>query len=352
MDDRFDPNAAADETAGVYGLPFSVDAARVVVLPVPFAATTSYRRGAQKGPAAVLEASRQVDLYDHEWGNFWEAGIAMCPPSDEVMAWEREASALAETVIAVGGRIGDDPALRAALDRVNVLSGKVNDFVYAAVADALAAGKEVALVGGDHAVPLGAIRAHAARWPGVGLLHLDAHADLRRHYEGFTYSHASIIDNVLEEVPGVSRVVQVGIRDFCEEERARIDASAGRVVTFFDADLATRAAEGVAWQRTVDEIVAALPAKVYLTFDIDGLDPTLCPNTGTPVPGGLSWREVCGLLRGVVRSGREIVGLDLVEVAPGADSDWDANVGARILYKMIGAMRMSKKVFDAGGERG
>ena len=114
-----------------------------------------------------------------------------------------------------------------------------------------------------------------------------------------------------------------------------IEGSEGRIVTFFDSDLAARKEEGATWAEIADEIAGALPTDVYLSWDIDGLDPTLCPSTGTPVPGGLSWNEAIGLLRALRRNGKRIVGLDLCEVSPG-ETEWDANVGARLLYKMIG----------------
>ena len=121
-----------------------------------------------------------------------------------------------------------------------------------------------------------------------------------------------------------------------------IEQSNGRIVTFFDPDLAARKEQGTPWGAIADEIVAQLPDTVYLSWDIDGLDPTLCPSTGTPVPGGLSWNEAIGLLRAIVRAKKRIAGLDLCEVAPG-DTEWDANVGARLLYKMIGFALMTQR---------
>lgn len=337
MSRSFDPDGASRPDSGIYGLPHTPDEARVVVVPVPFAATTSYGGGAQRGPAAVLSASRQVDLFDIETGRPYEHGIAMLPEADDVRAWDREARRLAEGVIAVGGDVADSPSLQRDLARVNELCAKVNEHTYARTLELLAQGKLVALVGGDHAVPFGCIRAHAERYPGLGVLHLDAHADLRTAYEGFTWSHASIMGNVIDRIDGVSRLVQVGLRDLSNEEHARIEASGGRIVPFFDVRLATRRFEGEPWARVVDDIVRPLPDDVYLSFDIDGLDPTLCPSTGTPVPGGLSFQEACFLVGAVVRSGRRIVGMDLVEVVPGPDGDeWDGNVAARLLYKMIG----------------
>lgn len=340
----FDPDAAAAPDSGIFGLPHGPEEARVVVVPVPFAATTSYGGGAQEGPAAIARASRQVDLYDRETGRPYEAGIALAPASDRVRRCDREARALAERVIAVGGDLTRAPDLPAALAEVNRLCAEVNDLVHREVSAWLDRGKLVALVGGDHAVPFGCIAAHAERHPGLGILHLDAHADLRDAYEGFTWSHASIMANVLDRVPGVAKLVQVGVRDLSNAEAERIERSPDRIATFFDSDLAARRFDGEPWSSVVAGIVAELPGEVYLSFDIDGLDPTLCPHTGTPVPGGLAFAEATALVAAVARSGRRIVGLDLVEVVPGPDGDeWDGNVAARLLYKMIGhALRSSR----------
>jgi len=333
----FDPNAAAVLGAGIFGLQDAPDHARVVLIPVPWEVTTSYRPGTARGPQAILQASRQVDLYDAETGTPYQAGIALLPESAEVHGWNEEGRRLAERVIAVGGVSDGTQAFEQALRRVNDLGALLNEWVHAEAERWLAKGRIVGVVGGDHATPFGLIQAMAERHPGLGILHIDAHADLRQAYEGFTWSHASIMYNVTERIAGVGRLVQVGIRDFCEAEVECIKRSAGRIVTHTYADLSSREFSGEPWTKACEGIVAALPEQVYVSFDIDGLDPTLCPHTGTPVPGGLSFQQASWLCGDVVRSGRRIVGFDLNEVAPGPDGDeWDANVGARILYKLIG----------------
>jgi agmatinase len=332
----FDPAGAAAHD-GIYGLPHTPDQARVIIVPVPWEPTTSYRRGTAKGPRAIREASRQVDLFDLDTGKPYAAGIAMLDEDPEVVAWNAEACAAATPVIEAGGRIEGNAALQAALVRVNELSLRLNERVHSVVRAHLDRGKIVGLLGGDHAAPFGAIRAHAERYPKLGVLHVDAHADLRDAYEGFTFSHASIMHNIATLLPSVERIVQVGIRDLSEEEHAMIEGSHGRITTFFDRDLAARGFAGEPFAKTVAAIVEPLPQHVYVTFDIDGLDPSLCPHTGTPVPGGLSYREAVALLAEIQKSGRTLVGFDLNEVAPGPDGDeWDANVGARVLYKLIG----------------
>ncbi|MCX5743391.1 MAG: agmatinase family protein [Proteobacteria bacterium] len=340
----YDPDQAPLATAGLFGLPFTPEEAQLVIVPVPWDATTSYRAGTANGPAAIRAASHQLDLYDVEFGEAWRAGIAMLDIADDIAAWNHDAREDAEPIIAVGGRIDDaDAELQHLLARVNTASERLDRRVYAEVDALLAKGKLVGIVGGDHSVPFGAIERHAQDGA-FGILHIDAHADLRDAYEGFVGSHASIMRNVMTRVPGVTKLVQVGIRDLAKSEADFIAASNGRIVTHFDQKLAEQKLDGRSWRAICDDIVASLPPRVYVSFDIDGLDPQLCPHTGTPVPGGLSFQEACMLLRQLVAHGRRIIGFDLNEVAPGPDGDeWDANVGARILYKLCGWTLASRR---------
>lgn len=336
----FDPNAPAQPGSGIFGLPHEEADALVVLVPVPWEATTSYGGGAEGGPRAILEASMQVDLYDLDVERPYASGIAMLPEAEELVGWNGQAKALAQKVIGAGGA-GDDPELLSALAQVNALSAKVNERVEAEVRRLLAAGKIVGVVGGDHSVPYGALVATAAARKGApfGVLHFDAHSDTRRAYEGFAHSHASIMFNVLEDIDAVGKLVQVGIRDVCEEEIAYCRSQGERVAIFFDRDIARRKLEGEGFAKTARQIAAALPDDVWVSFDIDGLDPRFCPHTGTPVPGGLDLHEATLVLLEVVRANKRIIGFDLNEVAPnGVDPDdqWDGNVGARLLYKLVG----------------
>jgi agmatinase len=204
---------------------------------------------------------------------------------------------------------------------------------------AMAQGKRVAVIGGDHSSPLGYFRALATKYPSFGILHIDAHADLRNAYEGFTYSHASIMFNALQ-IPQITRLVQVGLRDICQDEVDLINGSEQRVVAYYDATVQQRLYGGQNWLEICREIVAHLPQQVHISFDVDGLDPKLCPHTGTPVPGGLELEQAYCLFREVVKSGRQIIGFDLAEVG---DADWDGNVGARIVYKLANLLDLSQK---------
>jgi agmatinase len=332
----FDPNAAAAQGSGIFGLTSTEEESALVYVPVPWEATTSYGGGTAQGPRAILDASKQVDLFDLDVHNPYEAGLFMLPEAEEVVAWNTRAREEALRVIEVGGDVRGSGELKVALNMVNALSVKLNGWVLDTTRRLLAAKKLVGIVGGDHSVPFGAMQA-MAELKKFGVLHFDAHSDTRDAFEGFTFSHASIMHNVLERLPGVTHLVQVGIRDVCEAEVDYTTRQGERVKVFYDRDMAARKIEGAPFAAITKEIVAALPREVWVSFDVDGLDPRLCPHTGTPVPGGLDFHEACYVLREVVRSGRRIVGFDLNEVAPDAHDPtdaWDANVGARLLYKL------------------
>lgn len=335
----FDPDAAATGD-GLFGLSTPVDSARIVVIPVPFDATTSYRPGTAAGPAAVLAASAQVDLEDLQYGAIWKAGIAMLPTPKDIATLSRQARKTAMPIISAGGAQPGNAKHASALRAVNAASARVNAYVASHAERIAARGAIPAVLGGDHASPFALIETLARRHPGMGVLQVDAHADLRKEYEGFTWSHASIFHNVMTRVPGVKRLVQVGVRDFGARERDFVRTSKGRVQCFYDQDMRDRLARGGArgsWHAICRDIVKALPSKVYISFDIDGLTPDHCPNTGTPVPGGLTFAEVSHLLATLAASGKRVVGFDLCEVAPATgDGEWNANVGARVLYKLMG----------------
>jgi len=209
----------------------------------------------------------------------------------------------------------------------------MNANIGAQAAQWLDAGKIVALVGGDHSTPYGLVKALGERYEEFGILHIDAHCDLRDAYEGFEFSHASVMFNILRDVPAVKKIAQVGVRDFSERE-AMLAASSERIETFDDLSLAGAGFRGEAWDAQCRRIVETLPEKVYVSFDIDGLTYENCPHTGTPVPGGLTFNQAVWLLATLVDSGRRIIGFDVVEVTPVHDAPIDAITGARILWKL------------------
>jgi agmatinase len=341
----FDPNAAAGADTGIFGLPCTEKDSALVFLPVPWEATTSYGGGTSDGPRAILEASKQVDLFDLEVVRPYEAGLFMLEESAEIRALSESAKAQAAKIIEAAGVIDGNPELESSLASVNKASDEVNVYVYKEIKRLLAQGKIAALVGGDHATPFGAFQAIGEKHPGYGILHFDAHSDTRDAYEGFTWSHASIMHNAMTRIPAIGKLVQVGIRDLCEQEMDFTRSQGDHMSVYFDRDVQGRKFEGESFARIASEIVSKLPQEVWVSFDIDGLDPRFCPNTGTPVPGGLEFAEALYLLSSVVRSGRKIIGFDLNEVAPDptGENEWDANVGARLLYKLSALTLASQK---------
>ena len=338
---KFDPTTTISSDFGIFGIPTTEAESKLVLLPVPWEVTTSYGKGASNGPRIIREASAQIDLFDFETKNAFEAGYFMQEISDTWLAENKKFKALAQQVISLRTEQSDDQALIEKLvAQVNEASARLTDWVYGETKKILDAGKLFGLVGGDHSTPLGAIKAicekhSAAGESEVGILHIDAHSDTRKAYQGFHQSHASIMYNVMQLPIKPKKLVQIGIRDFCEDEYNFVKSN-DRIKTFFDIELKQRLLKGESWSSVAMDIINELPKKVYISFDIDGLDPRYCPSTGTPVIGGLSTDEVFFLFNLVAQSGRQIVGFDLNEVSTGeADhSEWDGNVGARMLYKL------------------
>ena len=313
---NFDPNSAAKPDSGLFGLETDATSAWLHILPVPWDATTSFGSGTEAAPDAILKASHQIDTFDLESGLSYLDGIWMAPPNADIKQFNK--SATKEKTL---GNI----------KQVNELSQHVMQWVEAECLQLLNAQKKVGVLGGDHSVPLGLMKALANTHKNYGVLQIDAHADFRKAYQGFTYSHASIMFNTLEEIPEITRCVQAGVRDFCKEEYDYIKNSPKRILTHFDKNIqkleTTDPLLEIFWKSCLEE----LPETIYLSFDIDGLNPTLCPQTGTPVPGGFEWRHIHSLFSILRQSKKKLIGFDLSEVG---NHPWDANVGARILYQI------------------
>lgn len=279
--------------------------AGVYVLPVPYEHTSSYVSGSDKGPAAILDASRQVELYDEtldaepyrEWG-----GVATAAPLD------------------LGDRVD-----KAAVDAIEAF-----------IRPHVKPGRLIVTLTGEHTGALGAIRAHARQWPELCVVQIDAHGDLRQAYQDNPYSHASVMARVVED--GLP-LVQVGIRSISSEEVATIRTSK-RIRTFWAADLCDPAGpyRGLA-ARWVPAVVRACQRRpVYLTFDCDGLDASLVPALGTPEPGGLGWYDTLALVTALA-NGPGIVGMDVSEFTPIEGFAAPQFTVARLIYRMLGRIR-------------
>ncbi len=277
--------------AGRYaGLPdefSSIESSKIVILPVPFDLTTTYQHGAHKGPAALIEASRHLEFYDIET-NF--------------------------SVYQIG--IHTAPAIEVAS------SEEMRQQTYLRTKKYLEQGKFVVILGGEHSISFAPIQAYAEHYPGMSVLQIDAHADLQEAYEGNPWSHASVMARV-REIPGISSIVSVGIRSMSAEEAPFVDTTK----TFFAHELDT----SMNW---IDKAIDQLNDQVYITFDLDGLDPSLMSSTGTPEPGGLNWNEATALLKKVADR-RNIVGFDVVELCPSTANLAPDFLAAKLVYKIL-----------------
>jgi agmatinase len=345
----FDPNGVGVANGNIFGFPVKEEEADIIIMPVPWDVTTSYGKGTANGPAQVLEASTQLDFFHPECGQAYNTKVFITPISEDakrindyfVPKTSEYISYLEE-----GGLLSDSPAYQELLKEVEQAQDAIKDSLRFRASEFIQQGKIPAVLGGEHSVPLGLIQALADNYESFGILQLDAHADLRDAYEGFAQSHASIFFNALK-IPQVEKLVQVGIRDVAESEVILEQESEGRIKTFYDWQLKSNEFEGKLWSTQVDEIIAELPDRVYISYDIDALRPELCPNTGTPVPGGFTLEQLSYLLMRLAKSGKQIIGFDLCEVSNGNHGEWDANVGARALWSIVIATEVSRRQTSA-----
>ncbi len=337
---EFNPNDVGIKNGHIFSLPHQYKDAALILLPVPWEVTVSYTAGTAQAPEAILEASSQLDLFDPFLENAYKYGTYMLKISEQWLQKNKQLRPKANEYIKLlenGIELNDNANMQNNVEEINTACNELRAWIYTETEKILNDGKLVALLGGDHSTPLGFIQALANHHQDFGILQIDAHADLREAYEGFTYSHASIMYNAIQ-IPQVKKLVQVGIRDISPAEYD-LTQTHPKIKTFFDWDLNDQKFEGNTWNAIVQNIVNELPQNVYISFDIDGLNRNYCINTGTPVVGGLGFDEAIFLIRKVVESGRKIIGFDLNEVAPNDnDFEWNANVGARVLYKLCNQM--------------
>jgi agmatinase len=332
----FNPNVVGNPNNNIFGLPFTEEDARLVIFPVPWEVTVSYGAGTSRAAEHIFKASKQVDIYDIDGRQGWKQGFYMQEVDRKVLMksdYLRKEAELYIDYISKGEAIEKNKFMCKSLKEINEGGVKLNEWVYERTRELLDKGKLVGLLGGDHSTPLGYMKALAEKHGSFGILQIDAHCDLRSSYEDFVYSHGSIMYNALKEIPQLEKLVQLGVRDFSEEEWDIVCNSNFRVITYLDKSVKERQMEGETWKQIADEIIQHLPQKVYISFDIDGLDRKYCPNTGTPVPGGFEADEMFYLIKKISDSGRELIGFDLVEIGVGPN-EWDCNVGARVLWRL------------------
>ena len=342
----FDVNSVGNPNNNIFGLPFEEENARLIILPVPWEVTVSFGSGTARSAEQVFKASLQVDLFDRDIPDSWRQGFYLKESDKKILLksdYLRKEAELYIDYISRGELVGDNQFMCKTLKEVNEGGVLLNNWVYQQTKALLDNDKLVGLLGGDHSVPLGFMKALSEKHSDFGVLQIDAHCDLRSGYEGFLYSHASIMYNALKEIPQLKKLVQVGIRDYSQGEWEYLLNNKNRVTAYLDKDIRIRQYEGETFKEIVQEIVAQLPEKVYISFDIDGLDPKLCPNTGTPVQGGFETEQVFYLFDTVRKAGKKIIGFDLCEVST-SETGWDANVGARILFKLCNLLVASNPV--------
>ena len=340
---KFDPNGIGQK-GNLFGLPFNQETSEIVVIPVPWDVTASFNDGASLGPKAVLNVSSQIDLFMERIPDAWKLGICMLPIDDNWISKNNQARKFAVEYIRFleGEKIElTDEYIDIILQNINMLSVKINAWVYNKSEELMKDGKVPVVLGGDHSSPYGLMKAISNNYEEFGVLQIDAHADLRPSYEGFRYSHASIMYNLLG-LDNVSKLIQVGIRDYCEKEHSMMNNDP-RIVTFFDSNLAKGRFEGKTWMDQTQEIINELPDNIYITLDIDGLEHINSLNTGTPVPGGLSYNQLLYLFEHIMESGKKIVSFDICEIS-GRHGEWDAIVGSRILYYLANITAVSQKL--------
>ncbi len=333
---HYDPNSVSNPENNIFGLPTTEENSALVILPVPWEVTVSYTAGTARAPEAVFKAGLQVDLFDDEFPDAWKQGYFMRMPDKKILMksdYLRREAELYIDYISRGEKVAANQFMCKTIREINDGGHFLNTWVFEQTRALLSRNKLVGLLGGDHSAPLGYMKAIADKHGDFGILLIDAHMDMRDAYEGFQYSHASIMYNVLKEIPQVSTVVMAGIRDYGSDEWVLANKSE-KLKLYADKNIRHRIFEGENWKTIAEEMVGHLPQLVYISFDIDGLDRKLCPFTGTPVPGGFELEQVFFLFSAIHHSGRKIIGFDLVEVGIGGDTDWDANVGARVLYKL------------------
>ena len=331
------------ESDGFIGGRLNPTEASLVLIPVPWEATVSFGEGTANAPDAMRISSHQLDVETFHYIKPYKAGISMLETDESLLKLSNKARKKAVKVIE---SFEKGKSNKKALKFVNEASITLNNSVYEKSIDLIKKGKFAAVVGGDHSSPLGLIKAlNDTQDEPFGILHVDAHHDLRCAYEGFTYSHASIFYNVMNECEKVSNLVQFGIRDYSSEEAKRLKDYGSKGACLYDSDMQQQLACGKSLEEVYSPYIEQLPQNVYLSIDIDGLEPLNCPNTGTPVPGGLRYSELEYLIFMLVKSGRNIIGFDLCEVGDSLDG-WDANVGSRVLYQLCGALLASQGKID------
>lgn len=332
-----DINKTGQTNLGIFGLDSTFETAEVGIIPVPWDATSSFKAGAHQSPQRIIDTSPQIDLYHPDFAEMASDGI-YCFPIDQDIIKKNESCRRAAKKIIQAHELGEfddkNPALHKALTTVNNGSKWLHDTLYPQIESCIKDNKLIGLIGGDHSCTYPLVSTLLDYIDSFSILQIDAHMDLRPNYQEFKHSHASIMHNCLQ-FKDIKRLVQVGTRDYCASEKQTQLNSGGRIKTFFDQDLKEDQFQGKTWDTQCKKIVNNCTDNVYISIDMDGLTPQYCPNTGTPVPGGLDFSQVTYLIKQLVKSKRTIVGFDIVETN-GPDNSIDIISATHMCYQIAG----------------
>jgi len=309
----------------IFGTPVNYIKSKIVILPIPFDGTSSYRKYSQNAPYKILEASNQVDLFDIDFGNLYRRNVYMEKISPLIIKINNYILSIQKKFFT-----SFDSA-----EKINSIMSANNNFIYKWTLNALNADKIPILLGGEHSIIFGAIQAcfNVYKSRELSILHFDAHSDMRLNYDGFNYSHASIINNIQNRISTPKRIIQVGIRDVSYSEYKQIQLS-NEIYSFLDKDIRKYKLLG-SFDVLSEDIIEKLGDLIYITIDIDGLDIPYCSNTGTPVPGGLNFDHIIHILSNIKKKKKRIIGADICETS---SSTLDSIVSMRLLYKLTGVL--------------
>ena len=317
--------------------------AEIVLVSAPWAVTSAAGQGPAYTPDAIIDASTSVSLYDALSEVSIEGKVATAEVDYDLQESSLQLGGDAAKIVSHiedGGTLSGDYFIRK-VNRINIGFRDMHRSVGKRVFRFADKGKIVGVVGGDHSVTLGAVRSISSVYPDMGVLFIDGHCDLRQSGKIFAYSHLSIARNIIDEVPQVSKMVQVGARDMSREE-VEFAHSHPKIELFGHEAMARSLYSGESWSSICDKVVAELPNDVYISFDIDALSPECCPNTKRPVAGGMSFDQAALLINRVAELGRRIIGFDLTEIVPVSEGSIDATIGARMLVKLCASALKSK----------
>ncbi len=317
------------EDSTIFGLPHTEENTELIIIPVPWDLTCSFRRGTAKAYEKIYEFSFQIDLYNAETPDKWQKGIFLAKPNETIVKLNEE---LKPKVDLLREKLYKNIQAPELSREINTANEKAFAELQEQIRKYVQKNKKIALLGGEHSITYNAVKVLAESHKEFSIVQIDAHADLRNSYETLKYSHASVMNNILS-IPEVKKIVNLGVRDYSHEEAERIKNDVRLYAPDFKA-IRYELLAGESWKNVVEKFLQNIPTEdVYITFDIDGLDVPYCSGTGTPVPNGLTFAEALFFLREIAKH-KNIIGFDLCEVAASDGNDLNYIIATHLLYKL------------------